>query len=359
MSDPQHDAKTSLQTVAGLYLDMSETITGYLVRWSIVHALFAFSAACLGTNSSRIAFASNRNGNWDVYLMNADGSNLVNVSNHPERADIGPQWSPDGRQIAFNSDNSVIVADQVGQVIGGFSPESALANNPSWSPSSEMIALHTTIDGNFELYQLRFDGTELTRLTNSSTYDESCPDWSPIGDYIAYRSHHELSAGFDLDLMRADSSGATDSLMTWAGSASDCPLIDWSPDGEHLAVVNRTLSELEIGKSDQSKVLAECARGFPDWSPDGAKITFAGDQCTNNADRTEIYVVNSDGSAMERLTDNSAADYHPVWSPDGRKIAFVSSRDGNDEIYVMNADGSQQTNLTRNSSEDRSPTWQP
>src|SRR5829696_6535400 len=72
------------------------------------------------------------------------------------------------------------------------------------------------------------------------------------------------------------------------------------------------------------------------------KIAFE----TTRDGNSEIYVMNSDGSAQTRLTNSTGEDFDPAFSPDGSRIAFVSSRDGNSEIYVMNADGTQQTRLT-------------
>src|SRR5205814_2505405 len=73
----------------------------------------------------------------------------------------------------------------------------------------------------------------------------------------------------------------------------------------------------------------------------------------------EIYVMNPDGSAQTRLTNDAASDRHPTWSPDGRRIAFTSTRDGNAEIYVMNADGSAPARLTNTPSNESSPAWSP
>ncbi|MHC4440861.1 MAG: hypothetical protein ACYS3S_26225, partial [Planctomycetota bacterium] len=97
------------------------------------------------------------------------------------------------------------------------------------------------------------------------------------------------------------------------------------------------------------------------WSPDGKKIAFSR--------RSEIYVMNTDGSEQKNLTNNPAIDNSPSWSPDGKKIAFVSNRDENlkyrnrneqnFEIYVMNADGSEQKNLTNNPARDWDPFWSP
>ena len=73
----------------------------------------------------------------------------------------------------------------------------------------------------------------------------------------------------------------------------------------------------------------------------------------------DIYVINADGSGLNQLTTDPAADFDPAWSPDGSKIAFRSTRDGHDEIYLMNADGSGQTLLTFGPETGHSPEWSP
>ena len=89
--------------------------------------------------------------------------------------------------------------------------------------------------------------------------------------------------------------------------------------------------------------------------PDGTKIAFTSRRDGN----LEIYVMNADGTAQTRLTNNAASDFNPVWSPDSSKIAFVTSRHGgvNLEIYVMNANGTEQTRLTNHWAIDSSPDW--
>jgi len=94
---------------------------------------------------------------------------------------------------------------------------------------------------------------------------------------------------------------------------------------------------------------------WPAWSPDGARIAFDSDRDGNY----EIYVINADGTGVTRLTNNPAYDGEPSWSPDGSRIAFMSSRDGNAEIYVMNSDGTGQRNLTNNPASDAGYSWSP
>jgi Tol biopolymer transport system component len=89
----------------------------------------------------------------------------------------------------------------------------------------------------------------------------------------------------------------------------------------------------------------------PSWSPDGKKIAFLDDPTVRRSplakQNPEIYVVNADGTGLNRLTNNRVWDQVPLWSPDGKMIAFVTIRNGDREIYVMNPDGSGQRNVSR------------
>ena len=93
----------------------------------------------------------------------------------------------------------------------------------------------------------------------------------------------------------------------------------------------------------------------PNWAHDGNKIAFVAARDGNS----EIYVMNIDGSGPVNLTNNEAQDISPAWSPDGTKIAFVSTRGEQQDIYVMDADGSNQTKLTDDEHLDDSPDWSP
>lgn len=83
----------------------------------------------------------------------------------------------------------------------------------------------------------------------------------------------------------------------------------------------------------------------PAWAPDASRIAFASNR--DDGGSANLYVVDADGSNLERLTKHSAFDYTPDWSPDGTRIAFMSNRDGPPEVYVMNADGTDVHRITR------------
>ena len=98
------------------------------------------------------------------------------------------------------------------------------------------------------------------------------------------------------------------------------------------------------------------------WSPDTLKILFQSDRIANPSAPVhfQIYVMNSDGSSVGKLTTIDSVDsYQPAWSPNGTKIIFGSNRDGNGEIYVMNPDGTAPVNLTNNAGSDLTPAWSP
>jgi len=291
-----------------------------MVLFIMVSLLVAmFPAALVAADgpaiNGKIAFSTNRDGNWEVYTMNPDGSNQTNVSNNPARDDY-PCWSPDGTKIAFE----------------------------------------TGRHGTNELYIMNADGSGQTRLTTNG-YDDENPCWSPDGTMIAFES--ELDGDDDIHTIFVNGSGET--ALTHTSDEEEYP--NWSPDGTKITFDTDRVTSWEIyimnadGSNQTRLTINSYEDGYTDWSPDGSKIAFASGRDTG--DNFEIYIMNADGSNVVRLTNNAYDDGFPCWSPDGTKIAFESDRDGNYEIYIMNADGSDPVRLTNNNSPDYAPKWQP
>ena len=127
-----------------------------------------------------IAFESSREGNAEVYVMNADGDEQHNVSNDPGAADLNPAWSPDAGRIAFTSDaegsNDIYVMEADGSDRVNVTRDPANDRNAAWSPDGTLIAFASDRSGRLQLYATRDDGSRLTRLTDDPA-SHTTPDW--------------------------------------------------------------------------------------------------------------------------------------------------------------------------------------
>lgn len=137
-----------------------------------------------------------------------------------------------------------------------------------------------------------------------------------------------------------------------------------SPDGSKIVYCSQreTLySQIYVMNSDGTalKRLTDIRSGDacgPVWSPDGKKIAYYAFANTQPSRNPEIWVMDGEGANPKKLTDHGM---DPSWSPDGRQIAFASHRDGIFQIYAMNADGSNVRRLTKHNAEDSNPAWAP
>ena len=264
----------------------------------------------------RIAFVSDRSGGeLDIYLMNADGSNVKRLTTGSGiREPVVPSWSASGRYLAYESCPEdtcriVILSDDGIRRVRLTNQDDFM---PSWSPNGTKIAFTSSRDGDWEIYVMDVDGSNQTRLTENSAVDAQ-PVWSPDGARLAFISNRNGNA--DIYLMNADGGGET---------------------------------RLTSDPADETS---------PTWSPDGATIAFQ----SNKEGASGIYQMDADGTGVRQLVGGDHPDVNPGWSPDGTLILFNSVRGSgpSDEIYVANADGSEVTRLTNNPATDFSARWAP
>jgi TolB protein len=301
-----------------------------------------------------IAFSRGDDVAADLYVMRPDGTGVRQLTR--SRADDAyPAWSPDGRRLAFTSN----------QHRGG----------------DDLSA--------YELYVVDRDGTDLRRLTDNRIAEFRL-QWTG-DDRLAFTScwSDDDARACRLETLRPDGSdrrrvlGAPPEAAMLYGTAV-------SPDGSKLAFARPRLWDRPSWLDEDSWLYAwrntEIYASGPDgsgerrltwhpgndlqpaWSRDGSRIVFESDrdrngdcvfhECAGYA--AELYVVNVDGTGLRRLTRTRASEAYPAWSPDGTRIVFARTLDDEEddfELYVMNADGSCVTQLTDNTAEDEMPSW--
>jgi len=200
-------------------------------------------------DGTRIAFTSNRDGYAGVYIMNADGSNVEQrtFSVDPNVWIMGLTWSPDGMKIAY-SENAYVSDDSyevrgiyvVGATSGSPLPLFGDGENPAWSPDGTKIALGAFVN-NQDIYTINADGTGFTPLTTgiNSGYDAfNYPSWSPNGAKLAM-VFAQTSTNYvpHISVMNSDGSGFTllASSAAWAGTS-------WSGDGTIIVFTSQSES---------------------------------------------------------------------------------------------------------------------
>jgi uncharacterized delta-60 repeat protein len=265
-----------------------------------------------GTREGEQVFVSSRDGNQEIYRMNADGSGPMRLTNNTS-PDYQPQWSPDGSKIVFVSER----------------------------------------DGNAEIYTMNPDGSNQVRLT-SNAFADLAPSISPNGSKIVFRS--QRGATEDIYVMDADG-GNQVSLSNDQTANEDHPR--WSPDGTKIVFIKSFGAPFDIyvmNANGTNQVPLTSSAGenwFPDWSPDGTKIAFQSSRTGN----FEVFTMNADGGNQLQITTNAAFDGHPAWSHNGALLAFDSNRDGNFEIYTMLPDGNEVERVTNEPLGDFFPDW--
>jgi len=254
----------------------------------------------------KISFVSDRDGNQEIYMMDIDGSNLINLTNNGAN-DNHPAWSPYGKKIAFVSDrdwnDDIYLMNSEGGNVIRLTDNSVDDQDPAWSPDGKQIVFASGKEDR-KIYKMNVDGSQQVRLSNLGIWGANSPSWSPDGSKIAFGS----------------------GIKT---------IILISPEGENLG------DDWIFGADEQ----------HPTWSPDGSKIAYDGGN--------SIFIMSPDHTNRVRITFLNGDASDPAWSPDGKWIAFTSIQDENKDIYVISPDGMNLIRVTNNPANNYSPAWVP
>ena len=254
--------------------------------------------------TEKIAFSSNRDGPWDIHIMNPDGSDQVNLTRH-KAADFSPVWSPTGEHILFVSNR----------------------------------------DGIRDLFLMDADGRNVRRVFRSLAQRIE-PTWAPDGKRIAY--HAEMP---QWSIQTATIQGVGGVQVALAEVQGGNP--SWSPNGEEIAFVagkgSRRIYIVELSSRTVRAFLPNQQPWMygPVWSPDGTKLAFSWLKWGLGG-RDTIHVANRDGSGLKQIGKPTLGIFRLAWSPDGEKLVYVEEAVERDrQIVTIDLRTRRKNQLTR------------
>jgi len=294
----------------------------------------------------------------NIYVVDADGRNsrqLKKLIPNNKQLGIYYQWSPDGKSVIFTTTQTVYELDLVTNTL---LEKNTLPRVVDWQNDVTLTWAKDFVwhrsDGVTNTLAWE-DSNCLTNITRSShgnfAIGAYCPDSHKFKFYWANADGSAIKQLLD------------SSEPAMIGEIGD---ITWSSDDQYvaftLAAAKTSLYILNVNDAlnDPSIQPVKISKSFsPSWQPisnneiveekstpapqaSNRLIAFTSPQDGNS----DIFIMNTDGTGIQNITNNLATDRNPVWSPDGQKIAFESDRDGKFDVYIINADGSNLTQIT-------------
>ncbi|MFZ5917074.1 MAG: tetratricopeptide repeat protein [Chloroflexota bacterium] len=270
-----------------------------------------FTPTATPTPPPQIAYVSTEDGDPEIWVMNADGSEPRQLTFN-QLTDESPNWAPDGRQIVFmrevggNKSLATIDVQSGEETHLRLEPSDISFRDddemwPAWSPDGKWIVFQANWSGDNEIWLVSADLSQKYPLTDNSDSDEM-PSWSADGRWVVYHSN------------------ASGVYQLWAFQVFD--------EAGNLLV--------DRGGKPERLTLNQNNNRRPVWSPVGGMLAFWSDQDGN----PEIYIKEqasqiNDKGPYRRITDSTFDETFPAWSPGAGKIAFVSNREGNLHIFAV------------------------
>ncbi|MDE0187459.1 MAG: hypothetical protein OXP71_18620, partial [Candidatus Poribacteria bacterium] len=300
-------------------------------------------------DGSRIAFASDKDGVFNLYTIEKNGENRTRLTNS-SGDDIQPDWSPDGSKIAFASDQASAVHQVYCMYVRTGEQQKLTQSDfntdyPRWSPDGTQVAFHSAVSDwepiFRQIWQVGADGTSLKSLITDGEYNDD-----PVVSHDLKRIAFTSTRDDNTDIYTFDRNSRQ--ILRITRDPSDDYQPSWSPDGKHLVFVSERTGNPDIYKINVdgggivNLTRSDADETMPAWSPRGDSICFVRKVGNDVLGRREIRVIDSNGNGQMRLDYIPYSNRFPAWSPQGDKIAFVNSPERLtrvDRIYTVDIDG--------------------
>lgn len=289
------------------------------------------SATPIGGGFGQVAFASERTGVPQIYLIDVDGSDLHPITNLPEGA-CQPSWAPDGARLVFTSpcqintdsyrESSLYFINADGSDLTPLNTAPGGDFDPAWSPDGSRIAFTSLRDGHKEIYLMDTTTFKVTRLTAANTADEenSQPAWSPFNNQIVFVKKRFGA----LQIWTMTDTGQNQEQVVRSGQTLWDYSPIWTPDGQTIIFNQVPVNPgslpwlMQIRFEDRETQLPSRLRlgvvGIQNlsYSSDGFWLVYEGiDDQSNN----DVYYMTASGATRTRLTTDRRDDFDPVWRP--------------------------------------------
>ncbi|MAI79110.1 MAG: hypothetical protein CL917_09235 [Deltaproteobacteria bacterium] len=276
-----------------------------------------------GVAGTEIAFISDRSGEREVYVMDADGGRQRKAT-RGQSIKAFPDWMPDGGAILYTSYQDQGIPGLYLSSRGAYTPgpilTRVLPGKPKYrgvfGPEGRFLAMVTSDDGATEIYRVDRSGRNPKRLTRNRSIDIS-PSWSPDGEQIAFVS--DRSGSPQLYIMQSDGQGVR--RLSFNGDYNTSPA--WSPDGRWIAYETRISGQFDVwlidpaGEVNVPLVTHPRNDESPSWSPDGRRVVFS----STRRGRADLYSVDLRGEKLRRLTKKQGDNLQPAWGPFASEIS--------------------------------------
>ena len=293
----------------------------------LIFAPLSVSVLAKAPETAKIVFTSRRDGNFEIYIMNLDGSGQINLTQHRAK-DTSPVWSPTGEQILFTSDRGGIedlyLMDADGTNVRQVFKKLIGREFPTWSPDGKALAYHRF--HTFSIYTAAIDGKGETELT-----DGLWPAWSSNGSEIAFMA----------------------SKFVWA-------------ENGNLRVPNVRVKIINLQTHVEEELLpGETSMFDPTWAPDSTQIAFSWRgravawRGRAVGGTMGIHVVNRDGSGLRKIIDveDGMAAFNATWAPDGNELIYNKGVGGVRDLFKVALDGGVPERLTHRQGDNFKADW--